>query len=462
MLPALGLLVVMIAGYLTWRQVRPPPSVTTVDDLDRYDSELVTMIERHVAAARQAPRDARARATLGLVYEANNLWSAARSCYRNATLLDSQEPMWPHHAAIAWLKMGDPDGARSWLQRYTKLFPSFAPMLYRYGVMLLDAGEIEPAQVIFQRVIALAPDSPSGYVALGDATLQADDPTAASHILKRALELDANDKMARYLLGRAYRALGKMEEAQRELTLGRGGTRRFISDSWSAYVPEFDVSVGGKQNRAASLLEQGKAAAAEEILKQILSADPENADALTNLGTVYLHLDRLEEARGVLERAAQLDTDRFEIYINLAACLRRMEQPTAALGHADRAVSLAPDVAQTNHARGLALMQLGSNEQALESLIKATSLDVQNARIRQDLANAYVRLGQHLEALEQFQVLARMLPTRWEPQLGLARMNLRLGRMDDAIAAVTAGLEMAPREPQLLALAKRIMESHGQ
>jgi Flp pilus assembly protein TadD len=107
-------------------------------------------------------------------------------------------------------------------------------------------------------------------------------------------------------------------------------------------------------------------------------------------------------------------------------------------------------------------MQLGSNEQALESLIKATSLDVQNARIRQDLANAYVRLGQHLEALEQFQVLARMLPTRWEPQLGLARMNLRLGRMDDAIAAVTAGLEMAPREPQLLALAKRIMESHGQ
>ena len=58
-------------------------------------------------------------------------------------------------------------------------------------------------------------------------------------------------------------------------------------------------------------------------------------------------------------------------------------------------------------------------------------------------------------------MLAKLLPTRWEPQLGLARMNLRLGRMDEAIAAVTAGLDLAPREPQLHAIAKRIMEMHG-
>lgn len=427
----------------------------------QLDPELADLIERQVELVRQAPRDARQRAVLGLIYEANDLWSEARSCYRHATAMDQSEPMWPHHAAIAWLKMGDIDGAAAWMREHARRFTTFAPLQHRLGATLLETDQTEEAAAAFRNVMASAPNRAEGYVGYAEARLRASDPAEAARTLEQAVTIDPGYKTARFLLGRAYRALGRMQEAKREMTLGMGATTRYLPDAWSAKRPKYAVGYGKQMVRAEGYFSAGRPALAAEILERLRESRPNDVDILINLGTAYLHMGRVEQAHTTLLLAERLDKGRFETYINLAACALRRKRLTDALQYAETAVALAPEVAQTHHTRGLMQMQLGANEEALESLGMALSLDARNPKTVQDLANVCMRLRRYPEALGHFHTLAGLLPERWEPQLGVARVNLFLGRFHEAEAALDVGLKMAPNEPQLHALAKRLAQAQG-
>ncbi len=125
-------------------------------------------------------------------------------------------------------------------------------------------------------------------------------------------------------------------------------------------------------------------------------------------------------------------------------------------GIADCPQALAPKLGQAHYVRGLALLELGRSEEALEACTASADLDARNPNVRQRLANLCVRMGRMAEARDHYETLAKLLPTRWEPQLGLARVNLRLGRLDEAAEAIERGLARAPDEPSLLALARRL------
>lgn len=447
-----------VVALLVWPRIPPIPTV----DLAALDNaELSGLIERHVTAVRSNSTNAEAWAALGSVYEANQLWEPALACYRRAAELDLAEPIWAHRALVAWLNTGDMDGAHAWLREEASRFPSFVPLQHRYGIMLLESGELAEAKRVLHRVTGLAPNSPAGYAGVGEAALAVGDYQEAVTNLKHALQLAPEDKMARYLLGRAYRGLGRLDEAERALAEGRGGTRRYFDDAWSAKLAEYAIGVRQLQTRADRMFREGRLVEAAELLRQVLAAEPDNVEAAINLGTIYVESGQLEEARQMLEHAATDNPDRFEIHVNLAACLQRMDRPAEALVHAERATALAPEVSATNLARGEALMRLDRHGDAREALLRAVRLDPDNATAVQHLANVHVRLGQYSEALGQYEALSKLMPDRWEPYLGIARMHVQLGNMQPAILAVDAGLKLAPDEPELLALAQRIMDAYN-
>jgi tetratricopeptide (TPR) repeat protein len=158
---------------------------------------------------------------------------------------------------------------------------------------------------------------------------------------------------------------------------------------------------------------------AAEFLEPLRESEPDNVDALVNLGIAYLRMGRLEEARETLLRAEQLDDKRAETYVNLALCYERLRRPTLALGYAERAEELAPKSADVHYARGVALMRLHEDEEAFQALTTAASFDeADDPRIQQHLANVCVRLRLYPEALVYYQRLAQMAPTQWQWQLG--------------------------------------------
>lgn len=261
-------------------------------------------------------------------------------------------------------------------------------------------------------------------------------------VIKEAASRAPHDSRVLLIMGNVYLRMGREKEADEAF-------RSAIANTSNPRVPIVAAQV---------MLQTGQPAKAVNFLRPLCESPTAGADALVNLGIAYLHLGRAEEARNVLLRAERLDNKRFETFLNLATCYQRLGLPAEALEYADIAVSLSPDLPQANQARGLALMQLGENEGALRALATAMSLDARNPSTVQAIANVCMRLGRYPEARTHFETLAKLLPARWEPYLGLSRVNLQLGMTKEARAAVNAGLRLAPDEPRLHAMARHLEE----
>ena len=184
---AFGLLLVGVAigAFLLWRHVQTP-SVVLPTRLHDFSPDLVSLIERHAAAVKNQPRNPVRHATLGLVYEANSLWSEAEAAYKNAYRLDPKDPLWPYHAAITRRRAGDIGGAIGYLKRYAARFPRFAPLHKLLGDMLLDMGDFSSAEAAYRQALVSAPNAPEPHTGLGELLLSQGQYQAAVEELKKA------------------------------------------------------------------------------------------------------------------------------------------------------------------------------------------------------------------------------------------------------------------------------------
>ncbi|RMH21726.1 MAG: hypothetical protein D6696_05140, partial [Acidobacteria bacterium] len=72
----------------------PPPGPVLPADAASLDPEVAALVERQAAAVREEPASAAGHGTLGLIYEANDLWQLARESYARALALDPGDRRW--------------------------------------------------------------------------------------------------------------------------------------------------------------------------------------------------------------------------------------------------------------------------------------------------------------------------------------------------------------------------------
>ena len=77
----------------------------------------------------------------------------------------------------------------------------------------------DDAERLLQRSLWLDATASGPYILMAKVLLKKNEPTLAVRSLNRALSMDPNNYMGHYLLGQAYRGLGKTAEAERELQL---------------------------------------------------------------------------------------------------------------------------------------------------------------------------------------------------------------------------------------------------
>ena len=86
----------------------------------------------------------------------------------------------------------------------------------RLGDAYIRAGDFESAQQALDRAVLLEPTLNVPYILLGKVLLKRQNSLMAKMYLERALQIDDKNYMAHYLLGQAYRALGRSDDAARE------------------------------------------------------------------------------------------------------------------------------------------------------------------------------------------------------------------------------------------------------
>ena len=427
----------------------PQPTLPDLAIPRNLDAEIRSLVDEHLERVREDPSNAEKLGQLGLVFEANALLQQARQCFEAAALLAPREPVWAYHAARATQILGDFDGAAAAMHAVVKKFPDFAPAQHHLGDLLLESGEIDGADAAFRRAVALRRKSPEGHVGLGRVALERRDYAAAVTALEHALSLQPGHKMARFLVGRAYRRLGRTEDADRLQAQGVDAEKSYMPDRTSRDLERYSRGYSTRLDRAVGLLRGGKPADAIVVLERMYRERPQDLMIMNNLAVAYRRVNRAKEALAILDAGLEFHPDAFGIYINKADCLASLKLFPQALAAADAAIERAPRIAQAHFERGKALLFMGEFARARESLETAIGLDNSRPGFHQFLAQACIRLGDRHGARASLEELLQLTPPNFTVPI-----NVSLG-------TVCADLEDWTCAKRALEAARKLKPNHS-
>lgn len=445
-------ILVCSAGLLWAGEPQPvlPPN------LDRLEPAVAELVRSAALEVEAEPGRAQAHGRLGMVYEANTLWPEAESCYENATVLDPGDYRWRYRLAVASRQTGNLERSLELLRQLVTERPELAPAHQRLALALLERAELAGARFHFQRLIELEPGAPQGYTGLANVHLLEGDAEEAVSLLESALRLRPGDRQAHYLLGLSYRALGRREEARRELAKGLEATPTYLPVALDFEIERLAVNLTARLDRAGTYLGLGRAEEAVRELEMTLEDHPDNLQVMNNLSIAYLRLDRTDEALALLQQALQIDKEGFATYLNLSACYMRQGRADEALAAVDVAVARAPEVSKTHLARAGTLGAMGRFEDARASLETAIDLEPDSLRAHLMLGRVFELLSQSEEAATQYGAALDLAPDNLGAWLGMARVRLELSELTAARQALERARDLAPDHPQVIELAQRL------
>lgn len=136
-----------------------------------------------------------------------------------ALTLDPQLPLTNELLGEIALAGNKFDEAASYFEKEKARNPLEPSIYERLGDVYSRAARYPEARLVLQQAILLEPNSTGPYILLGKVTLKEGDATAASTFLEKAVRMDPANPMSHSLLAQAYRAMGRTEEASRELAI---------------------------------------------------------------------------------------------------------------------------------------------------------------------------------------------------------------------------------------------------
>lgn len=119
---------------------------------------------------------------------------------------------------IALAKADLPSAVRQ-LEAERKLNPLNAALYDRLGDAYLRDGQLEQARETLNKAVLLDPNATGPFILLGQTLVKLGEPIQALHYLQRAAQMDPGNFVTHNALGQAYRAIGQMEDANREYKL---------------------------------------------------------------------------------------------------------------------------------------------------------------------------------------------------------------------------------------------------
>ena len=197
--------------------------------------------------------------------------------------------------------------------------------------------------------------------------------------------------------------------------------------------------------------QKGNLAAAADLCRRVLEAQPRNAEALHTLGLIAHQSGDLAAAIEHVRAAAEGDGKSALYWCNLGELLRLGGRPGDAVAAAGRALAIDPRYASAYNNRGVAEYDLGDFEAAKRSYRRAIALSPRYAEAHSNLGNA-LRAGKRLEEA----VAAYRRALRIEPRFADAHNNLGtalrdLGSVAEAERSYRAALALRPDDPAILA-----------
>jgi tetratricopeptide (TPR) repeat protein len=183
---------------------------------------------------------------------------------------------------------------------------------------------------------------------------------------------------------------------------------------------------------------------AERLCRQVLQAEPGNAEAWQLLGTVLYDSGKLPEAIDAFRRALSLCPTDASSHYRLALALASLGQRAPAIAHFRQALHLQPDHGEALAHLGVALAEEGQRQEAIACFQQALRLHPTAAPTLHNLGVAQAQEGRLAEAVESLERAVQCRPDYADAHYSLGTVLDQMGRQEEAIARFRRCLQLQP------------------
>jgi tetratricopeptide (TPR) repeat protein/SAM-dependent methyltransferase len=196
--------------------------------------------------------------------------------------------------------------------------------------------------------------------------------------------------------------------------------------------------------RAAVELQQGGLGSAEAIYREILSRDPDQAEATHFLGICLLQTGRREEGLALLRRSALLSPAEPGYRRNLALALADANRLAEAEQILREAIAAAPGISWFHNFFGVVLQRRGELQAALQAYARALELDPKDDTAHNHLGYALLESGNVAAAIERLRGAVRLNPRNAMAHNNLGNALRARGDLEEAEASYRSAIALEP------------------
>jgi tetratricopeptide (TPR) repeat protein len=422
-------------------------------------------LSRAYAAAMARPTDVSAVGTLARTLHAWDQLGAAHETYLRAQALAPAAFEWLYLDGVALQQLARPAEAAARFDAALRHSPDYLPLRAKLAEALLDSGDLDRAQQMYEALARESAAEPVGEFGLGRiAAARLHHEAAVAH-LERAAALFPEFGAVYYALALSYRLLGRQGEAESALArhVQYGPRWPAIDDPTLAAVIALRDDADTTFQRGLKLAEAGDLAGAIVAHEAALARDPSNAQAHANLISLYgrqhewakaeqhyravvalgfnlgdAHYDygvllglqeKWELAAAAYRDAIAVNPRHAQAHNNLGQILERQRELETAAAEYQEAADCQPAFRIATFNLGRMLIALGRADEAIAALGRLTEpRDAEAPRYLFALATAHVRAG-HLDEGIKWAADARQLALQYGQQELAAAIERDLARL---------------------------------
>jgi Flp pilus assembly protein TadD len=257
---------------------------------------------------------------------------------------------------------------------------------------------------------------------------------AASELFAKARDLVPADLRVSTLLGTAQIQAKLYTPAQEEF-------KRILTLHPNAVEPRLGLARIG--------IRLGDFAMATPYFREVLQIDPSNPLALYNLGLLRYRSGDFAEASSLLERVLTVKPDLPDAHYTLGLAYVRLGKDDRAEAEFMKTLELAPQNSQAHFNLAKLYQRAGKQAEATKEQETFQRLwDRQAAdRAAEGTARDLYLAGDFTRALKEYDRLAELNPNSGRFQLGRGWCFLKMGKKDEALAAMQKAAQLDPKLP---------------
>jgi tetratricopeptide (TPR) repeat protein len=284
----------------------------------------------------------------------------------------------PHHPGaslmlgIAHRLRGSSELAVQVLETLTSHQPDWAAAHYELGMALSRCQRTPSAVSAFRRALALNPDMPDAWRALGDELIVSGDAPGADAAYAQHIRASTRDP-------------------------------RLLA--------------------AASALCENRIPQAEALLRNHLRSYPTDVAALRMLAEVAARLRRYKDAETLLQRCLELAPSFAAARHNYAIVLHRQVKPVEALRETDALLAIDPANPGYNNLKAAILTRIGEYEQSIEIYAGVLAAHPRQPKLWMSYGHALKTNGREADSIAAYEKSIELLPSLGEAYWSLANLK---------------------------------------